>query len=303
MMHCIEKTAARVTAWNTADESSRCTRAVEVARPPDYAARGSAQAAAADWNGTTLATLSPSVIGFAQILVLAASAASIVSPARAETTANTARIVGLANPASQNCVDKGGRLTLEKNRKGGQFGVCTFPDNLQCEEWAMMRGDCPAGGIKVTGFVTSAARYCAITGGAYKVTSGSNTANELGTCTFKSGRTCRATAYFDGTCMREANPRATPPAQVTAQSAAKTIQAFFSCDAGKTVNAVFTNGRQARVKLTLSDGRELSVPQAMSGSGARYANSNESFVFWNKGNTAFIEENGKTTYSACTTKR
>jgi hypothetical protein len=220
-------------------------------------------------------------------------------------SANTARVVGLANPASQNCVDKGGRLTLEKNRKGGQFGVCTFPDNLQCEEWAMMRGDCPAGGIKVTGFVTLAARYCAITGGAYKVTSGGNTAKEQGTCTFKSGRTCRATAYFDGTCTRESNPRAAPSARATAQSAAvaKTIQAFFACDAGKTVNAVFTNGTQSSVKLTLSDGRELSLPQGMSGSGARYANSDESFVFWNKGNTAFIEENGKTTYSGCTTKR
>jgi uncharacterized protein len=252
-----------------------------------------------------LATLAPSAIGFAHTLVvLAASAASIGPPVRAETPANTARVVGLANPASQNCVDKGGRLTLEKNRKGGQFGVCTFPDNLQCEEWAMMRGDCPAGGIKVTGFVTSAARYCAITGGAYKVTSGSNTANEQGTCTFKSGRTCRATAYFDGTCMRESIRRAAPPAEATAQSAAvaKTIQAFFACAAGKTVTAVFTNGTQSSVKLTLSDGRELSVPQALSGSGARYANSNESFVFWNKGNTAFIEENGKTTYSGCTTK-
>ena len=28
----------------------------------------------------------------------------------------------------------------------------------------------------------------------------------------------------------------------------------------------------------------------MSGSGARYANKDESFVFWNKGNTAFITE-------------
>jgi membrane-bound inhibitor of C-type lysozyme/putative hemolysin len=160
-------------------------------------------------------------------------------------------------------------------------------------------------GMRTEGEVKSAARYCAITGGAYKVTSGSNTANEQGTCTFKSGRTCRATAYFDGTCMRESLPRAAPPAQATAQSAAvaKTIRAFFACDAGKTVNAVFTNGTQSSVKLTLSDGRELSVPQAASGSGARYANTNESFVFWNKGNTAFIEENGKTTYSERTTKR
>jgi putative hemolysin/membrane-bound inhibitor of C-type lysozyme len=249
---------------------------------------------------------SPSVIGFAHILVVVTvSAASVGPPARAETPANTARVAGLANPASQNCVDKGGRLTLEKNRKGGQFGVCTFSDNLQCEEWAMMRSDCPVGGIKVTGFATAAARYCAITGGTYKVTSGNNTANEKGTCTLKSGRICRATAFFDGTCMRESNPRAAPPAPATAQWAAlaKTIRAVFACDAGKTVNAVFTSGTQSSVKLTLSDGRELSVPQAASGSGARYANSNESFVFWNKGNTAFIEENGKTTYSGCTTKR
>ncbi|HEY2968751.1 MAG TPA: DUF333 domain-containing protein [Casimicrobiaceae bacterium] len=239
------------------------------------------------------------------LVVLAAGAASVGPPARAEAPANTARVVGLVNPASQNCVDKGGRLTLERNRKGGQFGVCTFPDNLQCEEWAMMRGDCPAGGIKVTGFVTPAARYCAITGGAYKVTSGSNTANEQGTCTFKNGRTCRAIAYFDGTCRRESIPRAVSPAGASPQSAsvAKAIRAIFVCDAGKTVNAVFTNGTESRVKLSLSDGRELSVPQAVSGSGARYANSNESFVFWNKGNTAFIEENGKTTYSNCTTKR
>ena len=249
-----------------------------------------------------MATSSPSIIGFARILVvLAAGAASVGLVVRAETPANTARFAGLANPASQNCVDKAGRLTLEKNRKGGQFGVCTFPDNLQCEEWAMMRGDCPAGGIKVTGFVTSAARYCAITGGAYKVTSDRNTAHEKGTCTFKSGRTCSATALFDGTCVRESNSRAAPPAQATA--VAKTIRAFFACDAGKTVNAVFSNGTQSSVKLILSDGRELSVPQAVSGSGARYANSDESFVFWNKGNTAFIEENGKTTYSGCTTKR
>jgi membrane-bound inhibitor of C-type lysozyme len=38
----------------------------------------------------------------------------------------------------------------------------------------------------------------------------------------------------------------------------------------------------------------------LSGSGARYANSDETFVFWNKGDTAFITEgNGKETYSGC----
>ena len=53
----------------------------------------------------------------------------------------------------------------------------------------------------------------------------------------------------------------------------------------------------------LSDGRVLRLPQALSASGARYANAAESIVFWNKGNTAFIEEKGNTTYDGCVDKR
>jgi pimeloyl-ACP methyl ester carboxylesterase len=79
----------------------------------------------------------------------------------------------------------------------------------------------------------------------------------------------------------------------------RTITAAFACNAGKTVAATFTNGVHASVKLSLSDGRNLALPQAMAASGARYANEDESFVFWNKGNTAFIEEKGKTTYDGC----
>ncbi len=74
----------------------------------------------------------------------------------------------------------------------------------------------------------------------------------------------------------------------------------FSCAQGKTIGAVFY---KTKVDLTLSDGRKFSLPQAISASGARYANANESFVFWNKGNTAFISE-GETepqpqTYTDC----
>jgi membrane-bound inhibitor of C-type lysozyme len=53
------------------------------------------------------------------------------------------------------------------------------------------------------------------------------------------------------------------------------------------------------VELTLSDGRKLALPQAVSASGARYANADESVVFWNKGRTAFVEEAGKQTYTGC----
>lgn len=81
--------------------------------------------------------------------------------------------------------------------------------------------------------------------------------------------------------------------------ASPSIKAQYACTGGKTVSAAFVNGTSSRVKLALSDGRTLTVPQAVSASGARYANADESFVFWNKGNTAFIQENGKMTYGDC----
>lgn len=108
----------------------------------------------------------------------------------------------LANPASQNCVEKGGKLVIERQPDGGQYGVCLFEDNRQCEEWALMRGQCPAGGIRVTGYVTPAARYCAITGGRYAVVARSGAPDEQGTCTVSGGKTCDADAYYRMTCGR-----------------------------------------------------------------------------------------------------
>ena len=108
---------------------------------------------------------------------------------------------------------------------------------------------------------------------------------------------------FLGNTAAQDAARRDPAAGAQPASAASTIRASFVCDAGKRLDAVFVNGGRASVTLTLSDGRELSLPQALSASGARYANNSESFVFWNKGNTAFIEENGKMTYTGCTTAR
>lgn len=70
----------------------------------------------------------------------------------------------------------------------------------------------------------------------------------------------------------------------------------FNCAANKTIGAIFFKDR---VELSLSDKRNMLIPQGMSGSGARYANQDESFVFWNKGNTAFVEEKGVMTYTDC----
>lgn len=203
----------------------------------------------------------------------------------------------LANPASQNCVAKGGQGVIEKNPRGGQFGVCTFPDNMQCEEWALLRGQCPVGGIKVTGYVTPAARYCAITGGRYAITGASNTAQERGTCAFPGGKTCDAAAYYDGSCTREAAPAR------MANGLPARVEALFTCADGKSIDATFINTGKSRVQLVFSDGRKMTLPQTMSASGARYANDTGTIVFWNKGNTAFVQENGQTTYADCATKR
>lgn len=74
--------------------------------------------------------------------------------------------------------------------------------------------------------------------------------------------------------------------------------AVFNCSEGKRVSTVFYKGK---VVLDLSDGRNMVLPQAISASGARYANKDETIVFWNKGDAAFITEGDKETYSNCVT--
>ncbi len=49
--------------------------------------------------------------------------------------------VALANPASVNCVNRGGRLRIVST-PGGQIGLCTWPSGKTCEEWALFRGQC-----------------------------------------------------------------------------------------------------------------------------------------------------------------
>jgi len=118
----------------------------------------------------------------------------------------TSPSTNIANPASVNCEQKGGRVAIENRRYNGQdlgqIGVCYFEDNHQCEEWAMFRGECPVGGYKVTGYITEAGRYCTITGGYYEVTKEYPAVpadQEQGTCT-KGGKICDAWQYYSGEC-------------------------------------------------------------------------------------------------------
>jgi membrane-bound inhibitor of C-type lysozyme len=49
----------------------------------------------------------------------------------------------------------------------------------------------------------------------------------------------------------------------------------------------------------LSDGRTMILPQTISADGTRYANKDDSVIFWSKGNGLVFTENGKETYTGC----
>ena len=74
------------------------------------------------------------------------------------------------------------------------------------------------------------------------------------------------------------------------------VLANYNCLDNKSIKVLFYS---EKADLTLSDGRTFLLLHAISASGARYTNTNESIVFWNKGNTAFITENEKSIYQDC----
>jgi hypothetical protein len=102
----------------------------------------------------------------------------------------------LANPASVNCEKTGGTLKITKKPDGGEYGICVFEDNRQCEEWALFRGECPKGGVKITGYTTPETIFCAITG--HNVIEGERGAP--GSCVI-GGETCPALEFYkSGSC-------------------------------------------------------------------------------------------------------
>lgn len=76
----------------------------------------------------------------------------------------------------------------------------------------------------------------------------------------------------------------------------------YSCKDGKTIRATF---RASSVDLVLGDGRTMTLPQAQSADGGRYATADESFVFWSRGNGAFVTEGDPNvqTYADCVGRR
>lgn len=89
-------------------------------------------------------------------------------------------------------------------------------------------------------------------------------------------------------------------------------QVTYICDNNKTIEAAFYKGKTkpvkageppippGSVKLILSDGRQFDLSQTLSADGARYATSDESFIFWIRGNgTLVLENNIEKNYVGC----
>jgi membrane-bound inhibitor of C-type lysozyme len=94
-----------------------------------------------------------------------------------------------------------------------------------------------------------------------------------------------------------------PPAASTRAASRDSLVAAadFTCVGHRKITAIFRGDPNPGVELSLADGRTLYLPRAISASGARYASGDGRQVFWNKGNTASVTEEGKVTYERCDT--
>ncbi len=50
--------------------------------------------------------------------------------------------IALANPASVNCEEEGGKIEMRKTSQGDEYAVCVW--KCECGEWALFRGECKA---------------------------------------------------------------------------------------------------------------------------------------------------------------
>jgi putative hemolysin len=101
------------------------------------------------------------------------------------------------NPASINCVEKGGVSDIRTSEDGSQYGVCKFSDGTECEEWAYFRGTC-APGREGPGVANPASVYCVEKGGALDIREEEK--GQYGVCKFADGTECGEWEYFRGTC-------------------------------------------------------------------------------------------------------
>ncbi len=92
------------------------------------------------------------------IILLMLTACTALRVQNSELTTTVIPQVNMPNPASVYCEQNGNTLEIRTAADGSQSGVCIFPDNSTCDEWAYFRGECsPASENSPTPAMTIAA--------------------------------------------------------------------------------------------------------------------------------------------------
>ena len=72
------------------------------------------------------------------VVILAAFVIGACSPTGTQTATSAVvtedRGAEIANPASRYCIDQGGTIMIQQRGDRGEYGVCIFEENRQCEE-------------------------------------------------------------------------------------------------------------------------------------------------------------------------
>lgn len=91
------------------------------------------------------------VFTFTIILIVLTACTAPQTQVAPEPAATGIPQANMPNPASVYCEQEGNKLEIRTAADGSQSGVCVFPDNSTCDEWAYYRGECwPAAQISST---------------------------------------------------------------------------------------------------------------------------------------------------------
>ena len=82
----------------------------------------------------------------AVIIVGALSGSKTGQWGRVDTDGQNQGYLGIANPASVYCEEKGGILEV-RDFIDGQKGFCLFEDGSECDEWKFFRNECQRGTV------------------------------------------------------------------------------------------------------------------------------------------------------------
>ena len=89
--------------------------------------------------------------GFVGLLMLVSCTIPVteIQPTAATSEPTADGAVALPDLASIYCENQGYTLERRSDAQDNQFGVCTFPDGSECEEWAYYRGECAPANARV----------------------------------------------------------------------------------------------------------------------------------------------------------